>query len=97
MAFATLKGGGEPMDDKTMPNRASNMEKAEGDRWSSDSDTVERRDQEENDMGGNSTRTGAGITNRSDAEESENQASLPERGDAKDGANAGHGHARKEK
>jgi hypothetical protein len=85
------------MDDKTMPNRASNMEKAEGDRWSSDSDTVERRDREQNDMRGNRIEPGAGITNRSDAEESENQASIPDRGDSRDGANAGHGHARKER
>jgi len=34
------------MDDKNLPNRASNMEKAEGERWTSDPDTVERRDQD---------------------------------------------------
>ena len=39
------------MDDKDMPNRASNMEKAEGDRWTSESDTVERRDQERPESG----------------------------------------------
>ncbi len=85
------------MDDKTIPNRASNMEKAEGDRWSSDSDTVERRDREQDDMRQNRTDPGAGITNRSDEEERENQASLPDRGDAKNGANAGHGHGRRER
>jgi hypothetical protein len=85
------------MDDKTIPNRASNMEKAEGDRWSSDSNTVERRDREQNDMRQNNADSGTGITNRSDEVERENQASLPERGDAKGGANAGHGHARQEK
>ena len=39
------------MDDKDMPNRASNMEKAEGDRWTSESNTVERRDQERPESG----------------------------------------------
>ena len=39
------------MDDKHMPNRASNMEKAEGDRWTSESNTVERRDQERPESG----------------------------------------------
>jgi hypothetical protein len=39
------------MADKDMPNRASNMVKAEGDRWSSDSGTVERRDRERTDSG----------------------------------------------
>ncbi len=85
------------MDDKTIPNRASNMEKAEGDRWSSDSDTVERRDAEQTDMRENRPDARAGITNRSVEEERENQESLPERGDARDGANAGHGHARQQK
>jgi hypothetical protein len=31
---------------KDIPNRASNMGKAEGDRWTSESDTVERVDQD---------------------------------------------------
>jgi hypothetical protein len=51
------------MTDKDMPNRASNMEKAEGDRWTSDSETVERRDQDQ-------TRSGAEteeVINRSGA------------------------------
>jgi hypothetical protein len=32
--------------DKSMPNRAANKSQAEGEQWSSDSDTVERRDRE---------------------------------------------------
>jgi hypothetical protein len=50
----------DPMKDKDMPNRASNMEKAEGDRaegssgrgkdndnrWTSDPDTIERSDRD---------------------------------------------------
>jgi hypothetical protein len=64
------------MDDKTTPNRASNMEKAEGD-----------RDPElGNQQGGDATDRGAahpGITNRSDDEESNNQRRVPSRGDTK--------------
>jgi hypothetical protein len=80
-------------DDKTIPNRAANKSKAEGERWSSDANTVEQRDR---DIGRSDAaehdESGAGITNRPQAEEDENQASLPARGEAKDGANAGHGH-----
>jgi len=53
------------MDDKDMPNRASNMEKAEGDRWTSESDTVERRDQDRPESGAYTddivNRSGAGM------------------------------------
>jgi hypothetical protein len=52
------------MDHKDMPNRASNMEKAEGDRWTSESNTVERRDQERPESGAETeeivNRSGAG-------------------------------------
>ena len=33
-------------EDANIPNRAANQGKAEGERWQSDSDTVERRDKE---------------------------------------------------
>jgi len=53
------------MDDKDMPNRASNMEKAEGDRWTSESNTVERRDQDRPESGAETedivNRSGAGM------------------------------------
>jgi hypothetical protein len=53
------------MDDNDMPNRASNMEKAEGDRWTSESDTVEQRDQERPESGADTgdavNRSGAGM------------------------------------
>lgn len=53
------------MDDKDIPNRASNMEKAEGDRWTSDANTVERRDQERPESGADAedivNRSGAGM------------------------------------
>ena len=39
------------MADTDRPNRQSNMEKAEGDRWTSESNTVERRDQERPESG----------------------------------------------
>jgi hypothetical protein len=83
------------MDDKTIPNRAANTSKAEGDRWESDSETVERRDR---DMGrGEPAGTqGGGITNRPIGEEQDNQQSLPERGESRDGANAGHGKMQRE-
>ena len=59
------------------PNDASRKDKAEGERW----DESEYRPDE----------GGSGITNRSREEEAENQASLPERGQSRPGAHAGHG------
>jgi hypothetical protein len=64
------------MADQDIPTRASNMEKAEGDR----EDAPETRYEE---------RGGAGITNRPIEEEVENQKEVPPRGDAKPGAHAG--------
>jgi hypothetical protein len=64
------------MADKDIPSRASNMEKAEGDR----EDGPESR----YDQGG-----GAGITNRGLDEEVENQKDVPARGESKPGAHAG--------
>jgi len=53
------------MDDKDMPNRATDVEKAEGDRWTSESNTVERRDQERPESGADVddivNRSGAGM------------------------------------
>jgi hypothetical protein len=64
------------MADQDIPSRASNMEKAEGDR----NDAPETRYED---------RGGAGITNRPLDEEVENQKEVPERGKAKPGAHAG--------
>ncbi|HWK08973.1 MAG TPA: hypothetical protein VNR64_02905 [Vicinamibacterales bacterium] len=69
------------MPDKYTPNRASNMERAEGDRETAltNQDTDDRTDE------------GAarpGITNRSDDEESSNQQRVPPRGDTKGGGHA---------
>lgn len=77
------------MADKNVPNDASEKSKAEGDRWESDSETVEKYDQTVGDEGG-------GITNRPLDEEIENQATLPERGESRDGAHAGHGDRKEE-
>lgn len=85
------------MDTNDIPNRASNMEKAEGDRWSSDPATVERRDRERADSGASADEPGTGISNRSDTEERENQEAVPPRGDTKGGANAGSGTSSAEK
>ena len=65
------------MADQDTPSRASNMEKAEGDR----DDAPEARYEEE--------RGGAGITNRPLDEEVENQKDVPPRGKSKPGAHAG--------
>ena len=64
------------MADQDIPTRASNMEKAEGDR----DDAPESRYDE---------RGGAGITNRPLDEEVENQKEVPPRGESKPGAHAG--------
>ena len=74
--------------DRNMPNPASNKSKAEGDRWQSDSETVERRDRENT---GSHSNQGGGITNRPLKEEEENQDAVPDRGKSRPGAHAGHG------
>ena len=68
------------MADQDIPTRASNMEKAEGDRDDTRNDAPEARYGE---------RGGSGITNRPLDEEVENQKDVPARGNAKPGAHAG--------
>jgi hypothetical protein len=72
------------MADPNNPNQASNKGKAEGERWTSDPDTVENADRDENPEQlydeGDSTGAG-GITNRPLSDEKANQASLPKRGE----------------
>jgi len=71
------------MADKTVPNRAANMEKAEGDRDRGsvpDSESSSGRTYHDDD-GDNA----GGITNRSLNEEVERQEALPERGQRQGG------------
>ena len=70
------------------PNDASRKSKAEGERWSPDSEAAGRSE----DSGYRSTDDeAAGISNRSLDEEISNQESLPARGESQPGAHAGHG------
>jgi hypothetical protein len=63
-----------------VPNRASNREKAEGDRETITDTQTDRRSE-----WGEGTSQGGGITNRPLAEEQENQNEVPERGKSKGG------------
>ena len=76
------------MAQQNMPNDASQKSKAEGERWSPDS---ENATSEERSGYRNTGEEAAGITNRSLDEEISNQESLPERGESRPGAHAGHG------
>jgi len=71
------------MANDNVPNDASAKSKAEGERWKSDSEAVERYDQT---IGGSVGDEGGGITNRPIGEEIENQASLPDRGESREDA-----------
>ncbi len=79
--------------DRNTPNPAANKSKAEGDRWSSEADTVERVDREAE----RAADEAGGITNRPLDEEERNQDRLPERGDSREGAHAGHGDRNRQK
>jgi hypothetical protein len=70
------------MADQDIPSRASNMEKAEGDRDDEARQEAPETRYHERDRG-------AGITNRPIDEEIENQKEVPERGESKPGAHAG--------
>jgi hypothetical protein len=77
------------MAEQDRPNQAARTQKAEGQRWSSEPDTVRNADRDENpersynDEDGD---TAGGITNRPLPEEVDNQASLPDRGTGRRGA-----------
>lgn len=66
-------------DDKDTPTRSSNMEKAEGGRWTSDPDTVEVADRYKDGVGETDENAG-GISNRPLSEERGRQGNLPDRG-----------------
>jgi len=76
------------MADQKMPNDASRKSKAEGERWSPESENAAA---DQRSGYSNSGDEAAGITNRSLDEEISNQESLPERGESRPGAHAGHG------
>ena len=82
-------------DDRNTPKQAPSKSQAEGDRWSSEADTVERVDRDAPRQ--NSRQDAGGITNRPLHEEEGNQERLPDRGDAREGANAGHGERKDRK
>ena len=77
--------------DNEVPNQAANKSKAEGERWSSESDTVERRERNRAAEPRTGSEEGGGISNRPIGEEVENQELVPERGEVRTRAHAGHG------
>jgi hypothetical protein len=70
-------------DDKNTPTRSSNIEKAEGERWKSEPDTVEVEDRYKKGVGTTDEGTG-GISNRPMPDERQRQENLPERGTDRD-------------
>ena len=76
------------MADQNMPNDASRKSKAEGERWSPDS---ENATSEQRSGYTNTDEDAAGISNRPLGQEVSNQQSLPGRGESRPGAHAGHG------
>jgi hypothetical protein len=75
------------MADRNMPNMASRKSKAEEERWTEGEDAGAR----ERSGYVTTDEQAGGITNRPLGEEIENQEALPERGEARPGAHAGHG------
>lgn len=78
-------------EDRTTPNQAANKGKAEGERWKSEPDTVEQRDRSRTAERAPGRDDVGGITNRPLEEEMQNQDLIPERGESREGAHAGHG------
>jgi len=71
-------------NDRNTPNQASNTSKAEGKRWTSEDDTVERQDRtRSSDDHMTESDEAGGITNRPLDEEVENQERIPDRGQRK--------------
>jgi hypothetical protein len=75
------------MADQDWPNQAANKSKAEGERWTSDPDTVRNADRDEHPerlYDSDDADDAGGITNRPLSDEIGNQESLPERGTNRD-------------
>jgi hypothetical protein len=56
----------EPKANNDIPNRASNMAQAEGDRWESDPSTVERQDRDRPETGASADPSRTGSSKQSD-------------------------------
>ena len=75
------------MADQDRPNQNANKSKAEGERWTSDSDTVRNADRDENPerlYDDEDDDDAGGITNRPLSQEIGNQEALPARGTNRD-------------
>jgi hypothetical protein len=75
------------MADQDRPNQAANKSKAEGERWTSDPNTVTNADRDEHPerlYDRDDADDAGGITNRPLSDEIGNQESLPERGTNRD-------------
>lgn len=74
------------MADQDRPNQAANKSKAEGERWTSEPDSVRRADRDENPEQLYDDRTGStgGISNRPLSDEVGSQDALPDRGTRRD-------------
>lgn len=81
------------MADQNAPNDASRKTQAEGERWSPEGDMA-GANQLGNDAGNDADDQAGGITNRPIEEEHASQDAVPDRGDTKHGAHAGHGETR---
>ncbi len=75
------------MANQDRPNQSSNKSKAEGERWSSEENSIRNADQDEvpvQQHDGDDTADAGGITNRPISEEISHQEDLPQRGTARD-------------
>jgi hypothetical protein len=75
------------MADQDRPSQNANRDKAEGERWSSEENTVRNADRDENPeelYDPEDTDDAGGITNRPLSEEIGNQGELPARGTSRD-------------
>ncbi|MEX1128334.1 MAG: hypothetical protein WEB50_07210 [Vicinamibacterales bacterium] len=75
------------MADQDRPNQSANTDKAEGERWSSEENTVRDADRDENPeelYDAEDAGDSGGITNRPLAEEIGNQEEIPARGTSRD-------------
>jgi hypothetical protein len=75
------------MANQDQPNQNANKSKAEGERWSSDDNSVQNADRDESperQYDDADTDNAGGITNRPLSEEIDNQQDLPPRGTARE-------------